>query len=100
MAIAGFEKVDGAGETPTRQPPGRRRYVDYMGDTDIRRGLCIYRFGRMTYNVAQGVGMTLRRAGRETGSVAPISRLQLALAYPRVSLSRRPSTARANLFGD
>lgn len=44
--------------------------------------------------------MTVRMAGRETGSVAPISKLQLALAFPRVSLCLCPSTARANLFGD
>lgn len=44
--------------------------------------------------------MTARLAGREAGSVAPISTLQMALADPRVSLGLCPSTARANLFGD
>jgi hypothetical protein len=44
--------------------------------------------------------MTARMAGREAGSVAPFSKLQIALTDPRVSLSLCPSTARANLFGD
>jgi hypothetical protein len=44
--------------------------------------------------------MAARMSLREAGSVAPISKLQMALAYPRVSLSLCPSIARANLFGD
>jgi hypothetical protein len=42
--------------------------------------------------------MSGRRIHFDAATVAPLSWLGIALAYPRVPLGLRPSAARANLF--